>query len=228
MEPYGDTIIVSKDGLRGTVDTRGKNIEELGRDQVLVNVENGKQVWVPMDLLDRQPDGTYYLPLSIRDLEAQYGLFTEDVAGPMIVLPVVVEELDVQKRITTKGVRVTKKVESREERIDEPMVVEELEVERVPVNRHVEKPLKVRYEGDTMIIPVMEEQLVIEKRLLLREEIRVTKHRREVRNPQTITLRRSKAMVEPFEEEVVRPLDVDVEARTSTPSLVDDEEGTAL
>jgi uncharacterized protein (TIGR02271 family) len=51
-------------------------------------------------------------------------------------------------------------------------------VEHVPVNREVEAAPEPRYEGDTLIIPVVEEVLVTEKRLVLREEVRVTRRRK--------------------------------------------------
>jgi hypothetical protein len=45
---------------------------------------------------------------------------------------------------------------------------------------------------------VFEEVLVVEKRLLLKEEIRVTRNRRESRTPQRFTLQEEEALVEPL------------------------------
>ena len=75
-------------------------------------------------------------------------------------------------------------------------VAEEVEVERVPVNRLVEGPVAVRQEGDTTIVPLVEEILVVEKRLMLKEELRITKRRVEEHAPQRITLRTEEATVE--------------------------------
>jgi len=55
--------------------------------------------------------------------------------------------------------------------------------------------METRYEGDTMIIPILEEVLVVEKRLLLREEIRITRRQSVVRDPQEYILRREEATV---------------------------------
>ncbi|MEO5727367.1 MAG: DUF2382 domain-containing protein, partial [Byssovorax sp.] len=53
-----------------------------------------------------------------------------------------------------------------------------------------------RIEGDTTVIPLFEEQLVLQKRLLLREEVRVTRRRTERRDAQVVTVRREEVIVE--------------------------------
>jgi len=50
-----------------------------------------------------------------------------------------------------------------------------------------------------MIVPLLEEVLVVEKRLMLREEVRVTKRRNETHRPQTVTLRKEDVKVEKLE-----------------------------
>jgi uncharacterized protein (TIGR02271 family) len=118
------------------------------------------------------------------------------------VIPVMQEELDVRTRRieTDSGVRVSKRIEERDEIIDEPLVQEHVEIERVAIDRPLDAPVGVRYEGDTMIIPILEERLVVEKRLVLKEEVRVTRRRAEVRAPQRVTLRRELADVERIED----------------------------
>jgi uncharacterized protein (TIGR02271 family) len=114
------------------------------------------------------------------------------------VIPVMEERLDVHKRRieTDSGVRVAKTVDARNETVDVPLVKEDVEVERVAVNRPVDAPVAVRHEGDTMIIPIIEEVLFVEKRLVLKEEIRLTRRRQQVREPQRVTLRSEHASVE--------------------------------
>jgi len=116
------------------------------------------------------------------------------------------EELDVRRRRveTQSGVRISKTVEEREEIVDEPLTKEEVEVERVAMNVPVDAPSGVRYEGDTMIIPIFEEIVVVEKRLMLKEEIRVTRRRENFRAPESVTLRREVASVERIEDTGVR------------------------
>ncbi len=115
-----------------------------------------------------------------------------------VVIPVAREELEVGKRRveTDVGVRVRKTVHEREVVVDEPLEKDEVQIERVKVGRPVDGPLDVRYEGETLIIPVVEEVLVVERRLMLQEEIRVTRRHREVRLPQHVTLRSEQVNVE--------------------------------
>jgi uncharacterized protein (TIGR02271 family) len=117
-----------------------------------------------------------------------------------IVVPVIEEHLEVHKReLETGGVRIRKVVNEREEVVDVPLLREEIEIERVAVNRIVDGKVEVRYEGDTMIVPVLEEVLVTEKRLMLKEELRVTRKRRSERSPQSVTLRSEEVVVERIE-----------------------------
>ena len=98
--------------------------------------------------------------------------------GEEMRIPVVREEAVIQTReVERGGVRVHKTVNEREEVIEHPTMREDVEVERVTIGRVVEAIPHVREEGDTLIIPVLEEMLVVEKRLVLKEEIRVTRRR---------------------------------------------------
>ncbi len=118
------------------------------------------------------------------------------------VIPVTTEELDVSKeQVTTGKVRITKQVSERTETINESGFRDEVEVERIPVNRFVETIPGVEVEGDTTIIPVVEEVLVVEKRIRIKEEVRVTRKRKEARNPQTVKLRSEDVKVERMDEE---------------------------
>ena len=104
------------------------------------------------------------------------------------VVPVLVEELEVQKRVVETGtVRITKQVHEREALVDEPLWREEVEVTHVPIQRVVDAPLPVREEHGTLIVPILEEVLVVEKRLMLKEEIHIRRHRVETRQPQQVT-----------------------------------------
>lgn len=124
-------------------------------------------------------------------------LLTEEESSAEIVVPVVAEELSVERQqVQTGGVRIAKRVHEEEKTVDEPGFAEEVEVKRVPVGRVLKAPAEVRHEGNTLIVPVMEEILVVEKRLVLKEEIHITRRRRTVHNPQRVILRREEAQVE--------------------------------
>jgi uncharacterized protein (TIGR02271 family) len=89
----------------------------------------------------------------------------------------------------------------REEVVDQPLLSEEVSVERVPINRFVDEAIPIRYEGDTMIISLLEEVPVVEIRLVLREELRITKRQVEARRPARVTLRHEEATVEHLDVE---------------------------
>jgi len=123
-----------------------------------------------------------------------------------VVVPVVAEEVEVgRRRVETGRVRVHKTVRTTEKVVDEPIVREEVEVERVPINRVIDAPVGPRQEGDTLIVPLLEEVLVVEKRLMLKEEVRITRRRVEQRSSQTVILRSEEATVERVDAEA-RPI----------------------
>lgn len=112
-------------------------------------------------------------------------------------LPVVEEELLVGKRTVETGItRVSKKVRSSEKTIREPLMKDMVDVERVAVNRYIDSPIGVRTEGDVTIIPVLEEVLFVEKRLRLKEELHIRRHRESVTHVQKETVRSEEAVVE--------------------------------
>lgn len=120
-----------------------------------------------------------------------------------VVVPVVAEELKVGKRTVETGrVRVTKRVREHEEVIDQPLLKTNVVVQRVPVNQYVEKAPTVRQEGETLIVPLVEEVIVVEKRLILREELRITKQQVEARNPQRVTVRRDEVQIDRIKDEL--------------------------
>lgn len=112
------------------------------------------------------------------------------------------EELDVRKQLvdTGAGVRVHKTVHEVPARVDETLWHDELQVERIPVDRLVapgDAPA-ARYEGDTLVVPVLEEVLVVEKRCRIKEELRITRQRRERQHVQSVGLRHEEVAVERF------------------------------
>jgi uncharacterized protein (TIGR02271 family) len=200
-------IVIGRDNLRGAIE-RSAWPPRAGETQVPVLFDNGAQVLVPVEALVLQADGSYFLPITRSEVERQMGggyasqaqqeFQSREVRGSEnIVVPVVVEELDVQRRqVETGRVRLTKVVREHEEMVDEPLLREEVTVQRAAINQIVNEPVPVRYEGDTMIVPVLEEILVVEKRLVLKEEIRITRQRVEWREPQRVTLRSEEVIVE--------------------------------
>ncbi|WP_437964216.1 DUF2382 domain-containing protein [Sorangium sp. So ce260] len=115
-----------------------------------------------------------------------------------LIVPVVAQELEVKKRTVESGrVRITKQVHERVESVAEPLVSERVVVERVAVNQVVTATPATRQEGDTLIVPVVEEVLFVEKRLVLKEELRITRIRSvEMSPPERVALRSEDVRVE--------------------------------
>lgn len=107
------------------------------------------------------------------------------------VIPVIQEQVLVGKRVVeTATIAVKKTVTEGPEPVHVVVAHDETSVERVPVNRIVEKAPEIRYEGDTMIIPVMKEVAVVEKKLMLVEELRVTRRAVQTQETEYITVRK--------------------------------------
>jgi uncharacterized protein (TIGR02271 family) len=120
------------------------------------------------------------------------------------VIPVIEEQVLIGKKVVESGrVRISKHVSEEKITVNVPVVHEEVEVEKVSVNQFVESAPEVRYEGETMIIPVIRE--VVEVRLLLVEELHVTKRRVETQHSEEVTLRKEELTVERVQNDSVRP-----------------------
>ena len=162
---------------------------------VLVQLESGEQCLVPAALVIPQQDGSVYVP--VRRAELVPAPREDPTETQPMVVPVLMEELEVQKRVVETGtVRLTKVVHERETLVDAPLFREEVAVTHVPIQRVVDAPVPVREEHGTLIVSVLEEVLVVEKRLMLKEEIHIRTHRVETRQPQQVTLRREEVGVE--------------------------------
>jgi uncharacterized protein (TIGR02271 family) len=195
MSISGSSKVKDKDGAWGTVVPGAPHLPS-NAAQVVVQLENGQQLLVPTDVLVQQPDGSYYLPLRLAELE-HYGREHSVPQDKPLVVPVLVEELEVQKRLVETGkVRITKVVHEHETLVDEPLFHDKVAITRVPMQRVVDGPVPVREENGTTIISIVEEVLVVEKRLRLREEIHIRKQRIETHQPQRITLRSEEVQVE--------------------------------
>jgi uncharacterized protein (TIGR02271 family) len=193
MNPSAVVRVTDALGVQGTIDVTAWPLDGR-RAAVPVTLEGGRQVWVPVQMLTREAEGRYTIPIALADLERRAG---PEPREPPLVLPVLAEALDVQtRRVETGRVRIHKTVQTREVLVDEPLVREEVVIERVPVNRVVEGPIPVRYEGDTMILSLLEEVLVVEMRLLLKEELRITTRWTERHAPERVTLRHEDVTVE--------------------------------
>jgi len=119
-----------------------------------------------------------------------------------VAVPVSREEVEVTTRVvdTGRGVRVSKTVTEQPEEVRETLWHETVDVQRVPVDRVVAQAPPSRYEGDVLIVPVLEEILVVEKRYRIREELHITRVRRQHEHRETVPLRVEDVRIEAFDE----------------------------
>ncbi|MEJ8803781.1 YsnF/AvaK domain-containing protein [Pontibacter sp. H249] len=116
---------------------------------------------------------------------------------PEKTIPVIEERLNVSVQDVEKAkVRVSKQVHEEEVTVDVPFVHEEIDVQRIAKNISIEAIPDVRYEGETMIVPVIKEEIVVQKKLVLVEEIHITKRKVEEHNPQQVRLKKEEIKID--------------------------------
>ena len=135
-------------------------------------------------------------PISDRERSGDQNQLGRDSYSKTI--PVIEEQLQVDKQqIDTGVVRVRKEIHEKEVIVEGSISRDEMTVQRIPINQIVTNPPPpVRYEGDKMIVSVLQEELVIQKRLVLVEELHITKNKvtKDVEEP--ISLKREEVIVE--------------------------------
>lgn len=114
-----------------------------------------------------------------------------------LVLPVLREQLEVNKVVRNKGVvRIQKVVHQSEELVTESLHSDDVVVERVPRDLPIDSPPQVRTEGDVTVIPVVKEVLVVTKQLRLVEELRISRRTSAKDHQESVTLRAEEVIVE--------------------------------
>lgn len=114
-------------------------------------------------------------------------------------LNVLQEQVDIDKKVVESGkVIIQKKVHEENKDVEVPVSHEEVEIKKVSINKYVTEAPAIRYEGNTTIIPVMKEVAVIEKKLLLVEEVHVTKHAVTKTQERTVPLRKEEIEVKHY------------------------------
>ncbi len=179
-----ETSVVDKEGVHGRLLTEARPTAATGQITIAVGE---RRITLPAAALRRRRwRGGYYVPVRFRDL---------DTAPEGVTIPVMEEQLRVEKHPRDERVRVKKQVTSRDEWVEVPTIDEEVKIERVAVNREVDTPPEAHYENGTFVIPLIEEVVVTRKRLVLREELRISKRRVEKRRREKVTLHREDVTV---------------------------------
>lgn len=176
--------LVTSSGRRGSAYRASRFLDR--SDYTRVTLEDGSEFHVPSRSLRAQPDGSFLLDDSA----------VPDGGGPESP-PEYFEPDPVEPAAARAEVKPVL--------VDEPLYVEDVEVERVPVNRIVDGPVETRQEGDITIIPVVEEVVSIQKRLLLKEEVRVRRRRRQVSEPRRIVMANGETRIIGADGREIRP-----------------------
>lgn len=114
-----------------------------------------------------------------------------------VVVPATEEHVRILARpVTTDRVRVRTEVATHVETVEAVSRDQEVMVERVPIGREVERVPDVREENGVLIVPVVEEELIVRTRLLLKEEVRVSKITTSQRVRRDVPLRRQTVTTE--------------------------------
>ncbi len=142
---------------------------------VVIEIPDGRSFVVPKEILQASPEGDWMAPFSFQARD-------ELVAAGAAEVPAAFRP---KRTAATDDLEPEEPIEPQWK-----LTSEQISIARVPVNRLLDQPTENRQEGDTLIIPVVEEVLVLQKRILLREELRITKIRCAVKQPQPVPLER--------------------------------------
>jgi len=101
--------VTTSDGRHGTLEPGPEHAN--GDTHRVVRLDDGQELIVPEGLLAEREDGTYYLPVDLRQVQGR----TTGSGSGLIVVPVLAEEIDVQtRRAVTGRVRIGKQVGRRQ------------------------------------------------------------------------------------------------------------------
>ncbi|MBP8251303.1 MAG: YsnF/AvaK domain-containing protein [Herpetosiphon sp.] len=166
---------------------------------LIIDFPDGSTIQLSRAQLQEQADGSWLVS------EHAAEIIELDANGSRVI-PVIAEFVEIEKRaVDSGGVRVNKKIEQYEQLVEAQLRHEDVVVERVAVNQYVDDTFNPtpRQDGDTLIIPVLEEVVVVQKRLMLKEEIRLTKRNLQRTETQPVTLRREVVSIEQITPETM-------------------------
>lgn len=119
---------------------------------------------------------------------------SQDEEDPVRIMPVIREEVEVDRRRVKKAsILIEKTINNEEVTVDIPLTEDHYDIEYIPVNQYVDKRPEIRQEGEATVIPVIKEVMV--KKLLLTEEIRITRKVKELNKTEKINLRKEEVKI---------------------------------
>lgn len=209
--------VMASDGEIGTVEEVVTDLSTGVTRSIVVRTIDGERLEIPfenVDASDASSSATEVQLLTTRaeliGITVQEASVTEvqidqaavadvslDDVGDQLVVPVREEVLvSTTHPIELGEVLIHKRVETVPYETIVDVTRDDIDIQRVTINRAVDAVPGPRQEGQTLVIPVVEEVLVTEKRLMLREEIRVTRRQVAEQVPIRETLRREVIEIE--------------------------------
>ena len=117
-------------------------------------------------------------------------------------VPIIQEEVHADAvPVATGGVRVTKRVDTHNEIVEQELRKSHVDVKRVKTNRVVDGPQPMRREGNTLIVPVVSEVLRIEKQWVVTEEIHLVQREEQETVRETVPVNQESAHIERLDSE---------------------------
>ena len=111
-------------------------------------------------------------------------------------IPVIEEQLRVDKKESSRRVTIKKVVHEEQVPIDTQEFQEQVNVKRKKINQVVDTPPPAtRQEGDVTIVPVLREEVVVQKRLVLVEELHITKQQNASDISRSETIRKEEVVI---------------------------------
>lgn len=190
----------AQDGLLGTIEKVVLDSKTNEPAFLLVkNNEDNQQLTLPVSTIKSNPNlDEIELNISREEALLKYEgvsfnntTYYEDKNE--LYIPLSEEQLKIEKReVHTGEFLIHRSVEEFEKAVQVPLTGEDIVVERIPMNRPVEGPIAPYFEGDYMIVPIVEEVLVVQKRLVMTEQIKISKRKISQNQEVKATLRRER------------------------------------
>jgi len=192
----GDRVFAS-DGPVGSIERLIADPATGETVAIAVRDDRGELVEVPVSLVDISSGADGEVRLLVARGSLSGGVTALPEVGDRLVVAVHEEVLTPTFEPVQIGqVRIHKRVEEVVSTGHVERYRDDVSIERIAIGRPIDAVPAPRNEGDTLVIPVIEEILVTEKRLVLKEEIRVTRRRVTEQVPVEGTVRREVVDIE--------------------------------
>lgn len=170
--------VIDDKGFVGTLRAPARFLDD--RTEKVIELENGQKMTVRAEDLKVQQDGSFFLR---REGANGVEYNTPEVVVPNTnSVPAPTRDEPASRADVANRPEPVQRADAAT-RVEPPassFFSDDYEIERVPIDRIVDVQVESRQEGDTLILPVLEEVIVYQKKMLLKEEVRITRRRRPV------------------------------------------------